>query len=151
MIARRLLLSILPLVLLAACSATPEQKPRVPSMDEMLARMTEQSGKTCIDFSDIDSHQVLDENVIGVSMRRGEHYLITTTQHCQFRGGTSVTLVSDSWGMLCSGGGGTVGDFGRSCPVRRIYKFPSEKLAHAALLAAKSRREAAEEFPDQEP
>ena len=149
MIAWRLILSVLLLVLLAACGTTPEdeQEPKVPSLDEMLAQMTEQNGKACIRVRDIENHRAVDDGVISVSTRRGDHYLLTTAFSCRFLGSSSGTLVSDSWGTLCRGSG-TVVDHEISCPVRHIYEFPSREAAMMALKSAQAHREAMELFPD---
>jgi hypothetical protein len=152
----RSILPVLLLALFAACGTTPEQKPKPPSMDEMLAQMTEQSGSACIRFKDIENHEALEDDLISVSTRGKEHYLVTTTSPCNLLRRSSGILVSDSWGTLCSGGGaaiseGGLGGLDRSCPVRNVYSFPSRKAAMAALLVAKSRREVMEQFPDVEP
>jgi hypothetical protein len=136
--------------LLAACVGTPEQEPKLPSMDEMLAQLTEQTGRTCVPFRDIDTHRILEDGLISVSTRRGAHYLATTTHTCRFLGSDSGTLVSDSHGELCSGSG-TITDFARSCTVRNIYEFESREAAMAVVEVARARREAAKQFPDQLP
>jgi hypothetical protein len=136
------------LVLLAACGSTPEQEPRPPSMDEMLARLTEQSGKTCVPFSDIKTHTALEDSLLSVSTRRGEHYLVTTMHPCRFLGSSSGTLVSDSWGMLCRGSSSVISTHDTSCSVRNVYKFDSPEAAMMVLEVARARREAAEQFPD---
>ena len=141
----RPIFSILMMALLAACGTTPEdrQTSELPSLDELLAQMTEQSGKTCIEFRNLKGHRMVADGVISVSMRRGEHYLVTTAHSCRFLGNSSGTLVSDSWGTLCRGTGTIVQD-ASTCPVRHIYEFPSREEAMKTLKAAQERRDALE-------
>jgi hypothetical protein len=147
----RSILSLLLPVLLAACGTAPEQKkPELPSLDEMLARVTEQDGGACITVRDMEGHRVVGDGVISVGTHRGDHYLVTTVQSCRFMGNSSGTIVSDSWGTFCRGTG-TIVDHGRTCMVRHVYEFPSSEAAMAALKVAQARREAQELIPDHEP
>ncbi|NIP18632.1 MAG: hypothetical protein GWM87_11070 [Xanthomonadales bacterium] len=151
MTAWRSILTVILLFLLAGCSATPEEKePDVPSIDEFLVMLTEQTGRACITMRDIDTHEALGEEIISVTMRRGEHYLLALSHPCRFLGRSSGTLVSDSWGTLCSGGMGVVSDNVGACPIRHVFKFPTEEAAMATLKVARARREAALQFPDEE-
>ncbi len=153
MIDRRLITLSLLLALLAACSTIPEEerKPEPPSMDELLALLSEGASVKCIEFRNIDTHQIVDEGVLSLSTRRGKHYLATTATRCKFLGSSKGTLISDGWGTLCKGTGTIVDyDAGGFCTIRNIYEFESREAAMATLKAAQARREAEALIPERE-
>ena len=148
---RNTLIGLLAGLLGTACSTMHERTPQPPTMDAMLAQLTEQNGRACIRSSDIDGYAPLSDRLVSVSGRRGEYFLVTTLFSCPSLSTAMGVAFSGSFAEICGGGGGNhLSTREESCPIRHIYKFPSREAAFATVKAAKAQREAIAQFPDQE-
>jgi hypothetical protein len=136
------------ILVVTACSATGERKPRQPSLDEMLGQVTEQNGRACIRINDIDGYAPLSDDMVSVSARGKKHYLVTTMFRCYSLGSSFGVAFSGAYSEVCGRGQGELITREEKCPIMHIYEFPSRDDAFASLQAAESRREAQALFPD---
>jgi len=135
-------------LLIAGCSATQKSSSGTPSMDQMLAQLTEQDGRACIRISDIKGYGPLSDHMLSVSGRRKEHFLVTTMYSCLSMSDSLGVAFSASFAEVCGGGMSRVTTRSESCPIKHIFKFASRDDAFTTIDVAKARREAIEQFPD---
>ncbi len=138
-------------LIVTACSSMHEQRPDLPSMDTLLAQLTEQNGRACIRSGSISGYAPLSDRMVSVSGRRGEHFLVTTLFSCPSLDFSMGVAFSGSFSEIC--GGSTrdqllTGE--ESCPIKHIYKFLSRADAFATLEMAEARRKVMAHFPVQQ-
>jgi hypothetical protein len=146
---QRLLIGILMALLCAACSTVQDQKPKLPSVDELLTQFTEQNGRSCIRTNDIRGFSALDDQLVSVNGRRGEHFLVTTLYRCYSLDSSFAIGFSGSFSEVCGGSAGNqLVTREESCPVKHIYKFPSKDDAMVMVEMVEARRKALAQFPE---
>lgn len=129
--------------LLAAGCSTVESKPRPPSMDTLLAGLTEQNGRACIRRTDIRGFAVLNDQLLSVSGRRKEHFLVTLPYSCNSLDISFQLAFTGTFSDVCGGGArDQIITREESCPIRHIYSFKSRDEAFATLELARKKREA---------
>ena len=133
---------------ITACSSMHEQKPDLPSMDTLLAQLTEQNGRACIRSGSINGYAPLSDRMVSVRGRRGEHFLVTTLFSCPSLDFSMGVAFSGSFAEICGGGArDQLRTEDESCPIKHIYKFQSRADAMATFERAKARREVLSQFP----
>lgn len=132
-----ILVTLLTLILLSACSSF---QTNLPSNDTLLKELAEQDGQTCVRSRDINGFGVLDDDLVSVDARRGEYYLLTTLYRCYSLNLSARLAFIGDFAEFCGGGRDRINTGEETCPVKAIYKFDSREQAFAAFDTIKEKR-----------
>jgi hypothetical protein len=124
----------------ASCSTTHKQEV-APDVTDMLAEVTGQNGRACIKTYEVNGFGGIEDNLVSVSGKFRDHYLVTTLYRCQSLQGSPAIAFAGSFQEICGGGHGALKTGKESCPVKDIYVFPNREAAFAAVAAAREQRE----------
>jgi hypothetical protein len=149
MVARRALGTLTVLLvsgLLAACAGSGDKKPS-PDIDDMLSQLTEQNGRACFYISDVEGFGTLEDGLVSVSTRFNKHYyLVTTAFSCAWLSSSFQMGFQGPGGQVCGGGASNLVSEGHTCPVGRVFEFPSREDAMRAWELAKAKREVQQQY-----
>lgn len=133
----RQLVTLVPLCLMAACTAVSKD---VPSLTETLRETTGQNGRACVRTRDIRGYGVRDNNVVNINASRG-YYLATVHPGCFDLDTSMAVLFGGSYSEICGGRMDKVVTGEGQCTINQVFKFDSREAAFAAYEAALIERE----------
>lgn len=135
------------LAALTACSTT-SLRPTPAEMNDALLSITEQNGRACVRVADIAGFGDLSDNLISVSNRFRNHYLMVTAYNCFNMASTPAAAFQGAFTEFCGGGRDSIFTREGRCLVRSVFEFENREAAfeahNEALEHIEAQRKAAE-------
>jgi hypothetical protein len=140
------MISVLPLAV--ACSSSAVM-PTPSEMNNALAEITGQDGRTCVRVNDISGFGTLSDMTLSVSNKFRSHYLMVTMHRCPDVESSTTAAFKGAFTEFCGRRDSLYTRGGGRCPVQSVYEFENRDAAFAAYDKAKEMIRASRESADE--